>query len=269
MRMTKDISGMGRVASVRGSSSNLTLKGGGSLYPWQKGCPRYVKLKDLAPSLRNGWNIGGGGCFSLSPQQEKILSILIDANFLRLSVSYPSFTDFPPQVFEHFGGGSSHAAPGLDMDFVVLDRNGNPGFDPEIIRAFQYLSSDAAKSQGFVGGVGIGVGTADPHLHVDMRHASLTKWIEIDKTLGHEVLPFDSRWPSLYASVKKIYGWDSDDPRVDELKKGFPGLSLALGLIGGAVGYSDGWSKAAFYAAGGFAAGWVVDRVLKRTGVDV
>ncbi len=68
---------------------------------------------------------------------------------------------------------------GLAQDFL--------GDLPEIFRTFE-----KAISSGWRGGIGIGIRTADRHLHIDCGHLAGSKvrpayWIEIDKTVGHEV----------------------------------------------------------------------------------
>jgi hypothetical protein len=232
-------------------------------YPWQKGCPQGFPLGQF-------WSTwarlpGAISVFGLSPQQEKILDILYNAGFHRLTVSYPSYTNIPPRSYEH----DEHKAPGTDIDFIIRNSRGELSPDPELMRAFLFLSGPQGKAAGFVGGVGIGVGYADMHLHVDARHPQTVRWIEIGAP-GTEILETDPKWPGLFAGAKKVYRWESDDPQVSNTPGGFSGLSLALACTGGALGYTDkkgGIAKAALYAAGGFAAGWIVDKVLSKLDV--
>lgn len=238
---------------------------------YQKGCARGIPIKRLLDSVSppNVLDYRPPAlCFDLSAEQLKILRILYAVpEFQRISVSDPGWTAFPPRSYSH----EAHTAPGTDMDFVVLNSQGEASSDSVLFRAFQYLASDAAKAQGFVGGVGIGVLNADPHLHVDMRHAQTIRWIEVDHVVGHEIVEGSKDWPTFYQIAKNQYGWKSEDPRVspDGPGNGWPLLPLALGAAGGAFGLTKDYLHAAAYGAGGLAIGYVVNAILRKVGVDM
>ena len=233
--------------------------------PFMRGCKQGIPLGELwSPAAR----LGGGYCYKLSPAQEKILQILYDAGngtFHRLTVSNPSWTWVPPQSYEW------HPAGGNSIDFIVPGVGGAATFDPDLMRAFLFLSGPEGRAAGFVGGVGIGIRGADPHLHVDGPRAQPSRWIELEKPPNYqEVTEANRLWPVYLDAAKKIYRWNSDDPQLDRPPAGGWGaLPFAAAAVGGAWGYSDGLHKAALYAAGGFAAGYIVDAILAKLGVKI
>lgn len=249
-------------APFRAFAGNQSLASLATKLPYQKGCKRG---RTIAQLYQDGWD----DCYDLSAAQRKILEILNLKNEFRdvISVSYPGF-----QTWKHFEHGQ-HRAPGTDMDFVVLNSDGEPTHHPALMRAFQWLSSAEARAAGFVGGIGIGIINADPHLHVDMRRSSTIRWVEPDKTLGHEIVEGTENWPLFYLLAKNTYGWQSDVPSVSQFipgsSGGWPLLPLALGAAGAAIGLSKDYLHAGAYGAGGLALGYVVHSIMKKLGADM